>query len=193
MFFRFSKVVVMASIISPLLFGAERNEQKLPKPDWLVQYQEGTDAPPSGTQLRITIANQGTFQELDNLTLSIPIAQLAAIYFDQKIRARSAAVQAMPRSGCHYAELQYQQVMTRLTDQHFPIIIAVPANPRLATRIAERLLSPKPIGLFWNDGATQKSAVLKFNECEYATFISILETITGPDWTRLKRAWGTGQ
>ena len=184
----FGRALTLISIATPLLLGYRAEKERLPKPDWVVEYQSGTLAMASGTKLRITIASKGTFSKPANIALWIPLDQLASVYFEEKERTRSADYEAMPRSGCHYAESRYREMVTQPRNPLTQVIVAVPTIMGPINRTADKLVSRKPIGLFWKEGTTDQSAILKFNQCEYAAFIGALQAMTGPNWTNLKRA-----
>ena len=184
----FGRALILISFATPLLLGYPTEKERLPNPDWIVEYQSGTLAMPRGTKLRITLATEGTFSKPANIALWVPLAQLTSVYFDEKERARSADYEAMARSGCHYAESRYREMVTHPRDPLTQVIVAVPTGMGLINRTADKLVSRKPIGIFWKEGTTNQSAILRFNQCEYAAFIGALQAITGSNWTNLKRA-----
>lgn len=183
----FGRALTLISIATPLLLGYPVEKERLPKVDWVVEYQSGTLAMRSGSKLRIFIASEGTFSKTANINLWIPLDQLGSVYFDEKEKNRSADYEAMSRSGCHYAESRYREIMTPPRNRLTQVIVAVPTSMGLINRTADKLVSRKPIGLFWKEGTTNQSAILRFNQCEYAAFIGALQAMTGPNWTNLKQ------
>src|SRR5689334_4476845 len=143
-------------------------------------------------RLKLAIVDQGIFSNVNNARFSISLARLAAVYFDERARRTSIAVSQMPRSGCHYAELRYQdQVRLQHGTPATAILMAVPARPTIIGKITDRLLVERSIALFWNVGTRQEAVVVNINECEYGPFLSILQDATGARWAELKREWST--
>jgi hypothetical protein len=185
-------VMLVASLPTLLVPGSAAEKENFTKEGWIVGYRTGTIAAPSEIRLRLALVDQEAKSKVDGLVFSIPSGNLAAVYIDEKEWRRSTLVSQIPRSGCHYADLLFQDQMTSLANTPAnSTIMALPAKRNVAGAFSESILFHHPIALFWYEGMTQEAAVVNVNECEYGPLVSLLQIVSGARWADLEHDWST--
>jgi hypothetical protein len=158
------------------------NKQRLPQPNWGLQYNSGSLGLKKNQWLKAAFSS-GQISGSKDPSLAIRVDYLREIYFDPKAEKDSDAMQHMARSGCAYA----RDLMPKENDASFPETFVVwPISPGAMRRATEHLNARYPVRFVWKDGNTEKELSFSINSCEYASFLANLRWAAGQRWKKME-------
>lgn len=158
------------------------NKQKLPQPNWVLEYSSGSLGLNKNQWLRAAFSSD---QVLDskNSSLAIRVDHLREIYFDPKAEKDSAATEDRVRSGCAYAKDLVPKENGASPPETF---VVWPISLGAMKRASEHLNARYPIRFVWKDGDTEKELSFSLNSCEYASFLANLRWAAGQRWKEME-------